>query len=149
MDDKQEILSVMVDNKSDINDESKNSSSSHTQTESDGYCIIYTTIEASNFKLKDELIRVLLENKLAACIQASNIQSSYVWDGQIVCDDEIRLAIKTKKSKFNAIKQIICELHNYEIPQIICVDISDGFDGYLDWIDGIEVIKKYFRYSCD
>ena len=44
-----------------------------------------------------------------------------------------RLAIKTKKSKFHEIKQIICELHNYEIPQIICVDISDGFDGYLDW----------------
>ena len=101
------------------------------------YIIIYTTVEATNEKLKDEIVQTLLEQRLAACIQISEVQSSYIWNDKITTDNELRLAIKTKKYNFQKIQEIISKLHNYDTPQIIAVDISDGSDKYLKWIEGV------------
>lgn len=95
------------------------------------YCMIITTC-----KEEDEIriIDGLLKEKLAACINSFDVKSRYIWKGKIEEEKEKILFIKTKKEKYEMVEKKIRELHSYEIPEIICIEI-DGYDEYLKWID--------------
>ncbi len=93
----------------------------------------------ATFKDKEEAKKVaekLIKEKLAACVNiVSNIESVYEWEGEIVKDFEALAIIKTKSQFFDDLKDRIKELHSYEIPEIIALDIKKGDFKYLDWID--------------
>lgn len=82
-----------------------------------------------------KIAMMLLNKKLAACIQITNIESFYVWNDEICNDDEKLLTIKTKKENFEKIKRKIKEIHSYDLPEIICIDITDASKKYLKFID--------------
>jgi len=90
---------------------------------------------------KDEakkIAKVLIEKNLAACIQMSKIESYYMWKNEFCNDEEILLSIKTKKENFKKIKSKIKELHSYDVPEIIGLDISDVSKEY----------KKFIEKNC-
>ena len=76
-----------------------------------------------------------MEKKLTACIHIKQVESLYRWNNKINNDEEYELSIKTKKILFNKIREIILQIHDYEIPQIIVIDIVEGYRKYLEWID--------------
>jgi len=43
--------------------------------------------------------------------------------------------MKTRRDLFEKLRDAIRELHPYEIPEIICLDIDQGLPEYLRWID--------------
>lgn len=98
------------------------------------YCMINTTCD--NIDVANKIIEELFKNKLASCVQVTDINSSYVWNGKIENTNEKLLSIKTKRSLYNDIEKLILDNHNYELPQIVVFDI-DGYDKYLDWIDKV------------
>eukprot|EP01156_Anaeramoeba_ignava_P006790 Anaeramoba_ignava/a349576_3.p1 GENE.a349576_3~~a349576_3.p1 ORF type:complete len:100 (-),score=6.37 a349576_3:75-374(-) len=85
--------------------------------------IIQTTCSDKNQAKK--LAKVLLEKRLAACLQLSNIESFYKWEGEFCNDNEVLLSIKTKKKNFEKIESIIKELHSYDVPEIIAIDVNN------------------------
>ena len=78
----------------------------------------------------------LVERQLAACVQLLPIQSVYVWEGEVVDDDEILLLVKTRADAFDEIVEAVRSLHSYEVPEIVLLDVAAGDQPYLDWIDG-------------
>lgn len=42
----------------------------------------------------------LLQKRLAACVQYENTDSSYIWNGTVCRDAEIRITAKSEKSLF-------------------------------------------------
>jgi periplasmic divalent cation tolerance protein len=97
------------------------------------YCIVITTTD--NAENADVITRTLLEEKLAACIQAFLVKSSYRWKGNIVTAEEIRLEIKTKSALFDDIKARIESLHTYDVPEIMMFRADDAKFDYLRWIE--------------
>lgn len=97
------------------------------------YCIIYTTY--SDDKVGEKIIKSLLDKKLAACIQVSQVQSFYFWEGKVENENEKLLTIKTKSSLYQEIEKDILKNHNYDTPEIVKVDIEDGYLEYLNWMD--------------
>ena len=97
------------------------------------FCTVITTTDS--VENAERITKALLEEKLAACVQASEITSSYSWKGQIVTDKEIRLDIKTKVSLFASLKERIEALHTYEVPEILMFRVDDAKFDYLRWID--------------
>ncbi|RXK05709.1 divalent-cation tolerance protein CutA [Halarcobacter bivalviorum] len=81
------------------------------------------------------IAKILIEEKLAACVQMSEINSFYMWEKEFCNDEEILLSIKTKKENFKKIKSKIKELHSYDVPEIISLDINDTSKDYRKFID--------------
>ena len=94
-------------------------------------CIVITTTNIENAKA---VASSLVKERLAACVQMSNINSVYEWDGEVCNDQEVLMFIKTRESLFDSVKTKIEEIHAYDLPEIIRVKIDDGNEGYLKWI---------------
>ena len=97
------------------------------------YCIVLTTV--NNIDEAQKIINKVLELKLAACIQTVNIGSHYTWKENICHDDEVLILFKTSWHLYDTLEIKIKEIHPYEIPEIIAIDIMKGYKGYLDWIN--------------
>jgi periplasmic divalent cation tolerance protein len=94
--------------------------------------IIQTTCSSSEEAKK--IAKVLIEEQLAACVQLSQIESLYVWNKEFCCDNETLLSIKTIKENFEKVKSKIKELHSYDVPEIIQIDITNASKKYLKFI---------------
>jgi periplasmic divalent cation tolerance protein len=97
------------------------------------FCIILTT--CPNKEEAEELARRLVEKKMVACIQLSEISSFYRWDGLIHhAEPEIRLLMKTDKVLYDAVERFILENHSYDIPQIVQIPIAHASYEYRHWM---------------
>ena len=85
--------------------------------------------------------KMLVEQRLAACVQLFPIESIYLWKDKITEDDEIVLLIKSKTELFEEITTFIKKNHSYDVPEIIQIPITDGLPQYLNWIDDCVVEK--------
>jgi periplasmic divalent cation tolerance protein len=94
--------------------------------------IVQTTCSTKDEAKK--IAKVLIEEKLAACVQLSQIESFYNWQEKFCSDNETLLNIKTRKDNFDKIKSKILELHSYDLPEIIQLDIANASEEYLKFI---------------
>ena len=96
------------------------------------FCLVTTTTDTPG--LARTIARALLEQKLAACVQIMPITSHYVWDGQMREDAEQLLLIKAKSADYADVAGAIRNLHSYDVPEILKLDVADGSPDYLGWI---------------
>ena len=83
-----------------------------------------------------DLARTLVEERLAACGNiVERIRSIYRWEGKIEDEGEALLVLKTRAGCFEALKRRIIELHSYDVPEVIALELAHGHKPYLDWID--------------
>ena len=81
------------------------------------------------------LARVLVERRLAACVNAiSKVASTYRWNGQIQQDQETLLIIKTTAPRLAALEQAIREHSKYEVPEFVALPVAGGGADYLEWV---------------
>ncbi len=98
------------------------------------YIIVQTSTNKKN--IANKISKYLLENHLAACVTIIlSAQSQYYYKDSFIKDKEFLIHIKTKKNNFLKIQKVIEELHNYETPEIIAIDIIMGSKKFLKWID--------------
>ncbi|OAN13139.1 cytochrome C biogenesis protein [Photobacterium jeanii] len=97
------------------------------------YCVVMTTF--ADDKVGKRIIDSLIEKRLAACIQVQAIESYYHWQGEVNCDAEKQVMIKTKCALYSQVEAEILRLHDYETPEIIQLPIIAGFKDYLGWIN--------------
>ncbi len=72
---------------------------------------------------------------LAACAQIDGpIESHYRWNGQVCCDQEWRLSLKTTANALTPLKQLVDSLHPYQLPQWIVTPVIDASDLYCQWV---------------
>ncbi|MBV8190561.1 MAG: divalent-cation tolerance protein CutA [Alphaproteobacteria bacterium] len=83
----------------------------------------------------ETLARTLVERRLAACAQISEITSLYRWKGAVQQEPELRLLLKTTDALYPAVEQAIRELHSYELPAIHAFALEHVFPAYAAWIE--------------
>lgn len=82
-----------------------------------------------------KIANALVERRLAACVNiVSQIESVYRWQDTVESAAEWLLVIKTQGYLFERIRDAIQELHSYDLPECVMLEVSDGGKEYLDWI---------------
>lgn len=83
----------------------------------------------------ERLARVLLERRLAACVNAvSGVTSTYRWRGEVQRDRETLLIIKTTAARFDALESALRAESKYELPEVIALPVGAGSAAYLEWL---------------
>ncbi len=83
----------------------------------------------------EKIARLLVEEKLAACVQIlPEIVSLYRWQEEVIADKEILLLCKTTEDNFIELEKTVRANHSYEIPEIIAVPAALGSKPYLNWL---------------
>jgi len=82
-----------------------------------------------------KIARALVERKLAACVNIGpQVESIYRWQGKVESAAEWLLIIKTRAEVFERVRDSIRELHSYELPECVMLEVSGGSEDYLTWI---------------
>jgi periplasmic divalent cation tolerance protein len=76
----------------------------------------------------------LIDERLAACVQISLVDSRYRWNGALATADEWLCTIKTRASLVSAVERAIRALHPYEVPEFLVTEAIGGGADYLAWI---------------
>src|SRR5882672_10453092 len=78
--------------------------------------------------------RTLVEERVAACVNLHGpVTSIYRWKG-IESARELQVVIKTTRDRVPAVAALVRELHTYELPEFLVVEVADGSPAYLKWI---------------
>ena len=76
----------------------------------------------------------LVEQRLAAAVHISEINSVYRWQGAVHRGPEVALTAKTVAARFSEIEVLLDELHPYELPPLLQIPIGRVTPAYADWI---------------
>lgn len=99
-----------------------------------GFIQVSTTTQTR--REAEAIARYLVDEKLAACVQITGeINSTYLWKGNIETAPEYLCLIKTRKDLFARVEAAVKRLHSYETPEIIALPVVDGSSDYLRWLD--------------
>lgn len=93
------------------------------------YEIVFMTAASSDEA--ERIAEALVEDGLVACVNIlSSCRSIYRWKGQLVRDDEALMIAKTRRENFAAIEKRVMEIHSYDVPEIIAVELTSIAGGY-------------------
>ncbi len=96
--------------------------------------VVLTTCDSE--KRAAALARHLVEQRVAACVNIlPKAMSVYRWKDRIEDSAEWLLVIKSRRDLFAALRAEIEKVHTYEVPEIMALQVVEGSEAYLGWID--------------
>ena len=94
-----------------------------------------TTTESSKTNAL-RMAKLLIRNKLAACVSIKQIFSIYKWDDDIEETKEFEITIKSKPEFKDNLIDFLHKISTYDIPQIIFKKYDSEMK-YYDWLKNI------------
>lgn len=99
------------------------------------FTLIYSTFASS--AQAEQVANSLFQEKLIACANIFPMgKSIYVWDGKLQNEAETYVFFKTTKAVAAKLKARLGELHPYQIPCILELNVTDLNSTYGDWLAG-------------
>ena len=80
------------------------------------------------------IARLLVESRLAACVNITPVGSIYRWEGKVEEASEHLLIIKTTEAAIARLQEALRQAHSYDVPECIALAVEDGSLPYLKWI---------------
>ena len=91
------------------------------------------TTESSNANAL-RMAKLLIQNKLAACVSIKQIFSIYKWDEDIEETKEFQNSIKSKPEFKENLIHFLHKISTYDVPQIIYKEYNSEIK-YYDWLN--------------
>lgn len=96
--------------------------------------IVYITFPDQ--KSAEEIARILVDEKLAACVNIyPAIKSLYKWQGGFCSESEIVVLAKTEAKLVPELMTRVKELHSYECPAMLSLTVDEAYKPYEAWIN--------------
>lgn len=82
------------------------------------------------------LAQVLVDGRLAACVQVLGpVTSTYWWQGERETAEEWQCVVKTARRLYSEVEAAIRVHHSYTTPEILALPILVGHADYLAWLE--------------
>ena len=95
--------------------------------------LVMITTESSK-KNALRVAKLLIKNKLAACVSIKQIYSIYEWDNDIEETKEFEITIKSKPEFKDNLIDFLHKISSYDVPQIIYKKIDSEMK-YYAWLN--------------
>ena len=83
----------------------------------------------------EQIVRQLLDERLVACGNViPGAISLYRWDGEIQRDQEALVILKTARTALQDALARAEEVHPYEVPELLVLEVADGSAPYVNWV---------------
>lgn len=76
--------------------------------------LVQILLTCPNWEQAQQIADALLDKKLAACIEQTEIKSKNWWKGELESQNEIRLMMETVAANFDKIEAEVRKLHSYD-----------------------------------
>lgn len=86
--------------------------------------------------------RIVIEKKLAACVNYTKINSVYTWKNKIEDTTEFLALFKTTSGSKQKLKDEITRSHPYEVPEIVELKMDDVSLPYMKWLEESTLRRK-------
>jgi len=97
--------------------------------------VLQVTTTAGSREEARALAGVLLERRLAACVQVVGpVESRYRWEGRLETATEWLCVAKTTAGRYDEVEAAIRQAHSYDVPEILAVPVVGGSEAYLRWV---------------
>jgi periplasmic divalent cation tolerance protein len=81
------------------------------------------------------IARTLVDERLAACGNVlPGVSSVFRWEGRTQLEAEALVILKTVDSVADAMLKRAAHLHPYDVPELLCLPVTEGWAPYLDWV---------------
>ncbi len=78
----------------------------------------------------------LMDQDLVVCVNIlPTMRSIYRFKGKIFDDEENILLIKTTEDVYDEVSDVICQMHTYEVPEIIGLKVEHCLPYFLKWVN--------------
>ncbi|BEP93168.1 hypothetical protein GmRootA79_15520 [Acidovorax sp. A79] len=95
--------------------------------------LVVTTTVATEAEAR-RLAQLVLQARLAACVQVEPITAYFRWQGASQEDREFRLVCKTVARALHSLLALLRAQHPYALPQLV-VQALQGSAEYAGWVD--------------
>ncbi len=103
-------------------------------SQSPSFVTVYLTAE--NEDMAKHIAIALIKDRLVACANViGGMRSIYEYEGTLQLETEVLVIMKSRADKIDAIKELVTDLHSYEVPCLTVLPIIDGLDPYLTWVN--------------
>lgn len=97
---------------------------------------IFVYMTAGSAEEAKKVGRALLEAGLVACVNIiDNMNSLYVWNGEVQDEKEVVVIAKTTENVLTDLMEKVRAVHSYEVPCIVSIPIEDGYPPFLRWVE--------------
>ena len=73
---------------------------------------------------------------MAACVNViPKVVSVYRWEGAVERAEEALLVIKTADDRVDELRERLAQLHPYDVPEIVVLDVLLSHAPYAAWVD--------------
>jgi periplasmic divalent cation tolerance protein len=95
--------------------------------------VVFTT--APSAEVAESIGRTLVEERLVACANlVPGVTSVFRWKGEVSREAEILVVLKTTTARLGTLRRRLVELHPYDIPEMLALDVRGGHAPYLEWV---------------
>lgn len=85
--------------------------------------------------LANRIADMLIAKRLGACVQVTEVDSTYRWSSEVHHDPEVLMLVKTRTALLPELVEQVREMHVYDAPEIVALPIIGGSPDYLNWVD--------------
>ncbi|MCR4328595.1 MAG: divalent-cation tolerance protein CutA [Patescibacteria group bacterium] len=97
--------------------------------------LIYTTCKNTEEAVK--IGKIILDKKLASCVNIWPLQSMYYWQGRLENHLETGMLVKTLEHHLSEIESLIEANHSYATPYIGAIEVRRFNRAYREWMSSV------------
>lgn len=80
-----------------------------------------------------DIAETLVEERLVACANRVDCESTYRWEGAVHSEPEAILFLKTTAEAVDAARERVVERHPHDVPCVEVIDESATLPGFTEW----------------